>query len=93
MNIITAEEARNISNNCLPSEVTLALTFVMSEIVESANYGDNKIFLYEKDCPKEIFSQINSETFLKVMQKYGYKVKKELKEYYNHFYYKITISW
>lgn len=93
MNIITAEKAREISNNYLPKDIIHALNYVMLKIVENANHGDNKITLYEEDCPQEAFSQVKTDTFKDTMQKYGYKVKKELKEYYNHFYYKITISW
>ncbi len=93
MNIITAKEARSISNNCLPKEIKYGLNFVMLRIIEAAKQGGNKIFLYEEDCPQEVFSQVKTDTFKNTMQKYGYKVEKELKEYYSYFYYKITISW
>ena len=93
MNIITAEEARNISNNYIPEKIINAFNFVMLKIEEKASNGYNHIILYEEDIEKEVFNQITSELFKNIMRKYGYKVKKELREYYSSFYYKITISW
>lgn len=93
MNIITAEEARSISNNYFPKEIAYSLNFVMLRIIETAEHGGNKIVLYEEDCAQEVFSQIQTDAFKDAMQRYGYKIKKELKEYYSYFYYKITISW
>jgi hypothetical protein len=93
MKFLTAQEAKNISDSYLPKEIIHALNYVFLRIAENASHGENKIILYEEDIPKEIRPQIKSVLFDNFMKRYGYKIKKELKEYYSCFDYKITISW
>ena len=93
MNIITAEKAREISNSYIPKEITHALNYVMPKIVESASKGNNKIVLYEDNCPEIVNNQITLDSFYKFMRNHGYNIKTEIKEYYGSFYYKTIISW
>lgn len=93
MKFLTAQEAKNISDNCIPKEIMPALNYVFLRIAENASHGENEVILYDEDIPKEIRPQIKSVLFDNFMKRYGYKIKKELKEYYSCFYYKVTISW
>lgn len=93
MTIITAEEARKLSNNYIPKQVEPALEFVMKQIIEESRDGRNKVIIYEDDVLHETLQILKSMIFKNIIERYGYKYHSELTEYYESFYDKITISW
>lgn len=93
MTIITAEEARDITNNYIPKQVEPVLEFVMKRIIEESRNGRNKVIIYEDDVLENTLQILKSTTFKNIIQRYGYKYHSELREYYDSFYDKITISW
>lgn len=93
MTIITAEEARDITNNYIPKQVEPVLEFVMKRIIEESRAGRNKVVVYEDDVLHDTLQILKSMTFENIIKRYGYKDHSELTEYYESFYDKITISW
>lgn len=93
MTIITAKEARDITNNYIPKQIEPVLEFVMKRIIEESRNGRNKVIVYEDDVLENTLQILKSTTFKNIIQRYGYKYHSELREYYDLFYDKITISW
>lgn len=73
MNIITAKQAREITDSYIPYEIKSTLNFVMEEIKESASYGNNEVEFRDSLTPCTYFETIKSNKFKNYIESFGYK--------------------
>lgn len=93
MNIITAEEAREITNSYIPRKIRSTMEYVMIEIAESAKYGDDTTEFHDDSTPCAYFEIIKSDEFKNYIKSLGYKYEfnsEEKLEFYSEW---VIISW
>ena len=93
MNIITAEQAREITKNYIPDRIKKAMDYVMSEIKNSANHGNNSVDFSDYFIPCTDYEAIKSKEFAEYIKSLGYTYIFEEKEKWGEYSERITISW
>ena len=92
MEIITAKEARKITLNYIPKELKSTLDFVMNEIKESAENGNDYVeFVYFYSICN--YKMIKSEQFKKYIESFGYTHEVIVGEHWGERSEKVKISW
>lgn len=86
-NIITAEEARKITNNYIPEETNRIIEEIGQEIINLSNDGNSTLFISEtSDVWFQYFNNFTKEYF----EKLGYKVSYQYGGIDGNYW---TISW
>ena len=93
MNIITAKQAREITNNYIPYEIKDTIEYVMKDIKKSANCGNNKREFHDILTPCTYFEIIKSDKFKNYIESLGYKYKFNSEEKLGCYSEWVTISW
>lgn len=93
MNIITAKQAREITNNYIPDRIKKTLSYVMSEIKNSADYGSNSVDFSDYFTPCADYEIIKSNEFIEYIKSIGYTYTINSKERWGEYSEKIIISW
>ena len=93
MKIITAKQAREITDSYIPYEIKSTLNFVMEEIKESANCGSNTTEFHNSLTPCTYFEVIKSDKFKNYIESLGYTYKFDSEEKWGCYSEWVTISW
>lgn len=93
MEIITAEQAREITSNYIPFEIKRAIEYVMSQIKDSANDGNNSVVFSDYFTPCGDYETIKSKEFVKYIKSLGYTYAFEEKEKWGEYSERVIISW
>lgn len=93
MDIITAEQAREMTNNYIPIEIKKVIDYVMSEIKNSANHGNNSVDFNDYFTPCIDYETIKSKEFAKYIESLGYVYTFNEEEKWGHYSERIIISW
>lgn len=94
MDIITAEQAREITNSHVPYEIGSTMEYVMEKIKEEAKCGNNTVeFSSGTLTPYSIFETIKSDKFKTYIESFGYEYKFDsiMREYFYSEH--VIISW
>ena len=84
MDIITAEQDREITNGYIPYEIKSTMEYVMEEIKESASCGSNTTEFHDSLTPCTYLEVIKSDEFKNYIESLGYKYEKNQEEQTNH---------
>lgn len=93
MDIITAEQAREITNSYIPYEIKSTMEYVMEDIKDSANYGNDMTEFHDSLTPCTYLEVIKSDKFKKYIESLGYKYKFNSEEKWGCYSEWVTISW
>lgn len=93
MTIITANQAREITNNYIPNEIKKTIDYVMSEIKDSADHGDNSVDFSDYFTPCTDYEIIKSKEFANYIETLGYTYIFDEKERWGERSERIIISW
>lgn len=93
MNIITAEQAREIASQYIPYEIRSALKYVMEDIEETAKCGNNSTEFRNTLTPYTYLETIKSDKFKNYIESLGYKYEFHSEEKLGCHFKWVTISW
>ena len=93
MDIITAEQAREITNGYIPYEIKSTMEYVMEEIKESASCGSNATEFHDGLTPCTYLEVIKSNEFKNYIESLGYKYEFNSEEKWCCYSEWVTISW
>ena len=93
MDIITAKQAREITNSYIPYEIKSTMEYVMENIKESANCGSNTTEFHDGLTPCTYLEVIKSDEFKNYIESLGYKYEFNSEEKWGCYSEWVTISW
>lgn len=93
MSILTAEQARDITNQYIPYEIRSALEYVMKDIKETAKYGSDSTEFRDALTPCTYLETIKSDKFKNYIESLGYTYKFDSEEKWGCYSEWVTIYW
>lgn len=93
MDIITAEQARDITNSYIPYDISMAVEHTMEKIKEAAECGSNNVEFCDGLTPCAILETIKTDKFKAYIESFGYTY--ELETISRAWFYseRVIISW
>lgn len=93
MEIITAEQARDITKLHIPYNLHNTVMYAMNKIAEAANRGDNIVEFHDGTTVRCYLESISSDEFKEYITSLGYRYTNGDKEQYGRNYEWVIISW
>lgn len=72
MEIITAKEARKMTDEYIPYDIKRTIEIVMKEIKDATTHGNNSIKFVDYYCSSVDFKILKTEKFVNYIKKLGY---------------------
>lgn len=93
MDIITAQQARDMTRVHIPYGLHNTVIYTMGKIKEAANHGMNFVEFRKDTTPQCYLESISSNKFKEYITSLGYRHKNECKEWRGYLYERVIISW
>lgn len=93
MEIITAKEARKMTDEYIPYDIREIVEIVMKKIKDAAKYGNNSIEFDSNFHTFIDYEKLKTERFTKFIKNLGYKYDFYVKDCFGFYGETVKISW
>lgn len=93
MEIITAKEARKMTDEYVPHDIRRTIEIVMKEIKDAAKYGNNSVEFNSNFSTSIDFEKLKTERFIEFIKNLEYKYDFYVKDCFGFYDETVKISW